>query len=110
MCAGMGQVFRHGICSGRAGRRLPRSPPARRQDDAAGIFPGVVAMRLPQFLLGMLVISGSVAAWAYLTTGSVWVALAWTAINATLLQVGYFVLLVRLIHLPLPGQPKQVAV
>jgi hypothetical protein len=67
-------------------------------------------MRLPQFLLGMLVISGSVAAWAYLTTGSVWVALAWTAINATLLQVGYFVLLVRMIHLPLPGQPKQVAV
>jgi hypothetical protein len=67
-------------------------------------------MRLPQFLLGMLVVSASVAAWAYLTTGSVWVALAWTAINATLLQVGYFALLVRLIHLSSPGEPKEMAV
>jgi hypothetical protein len=57
-------------------------------------------MYLPQFLVGMIATSGSLAIWAYCATGSAWVALAWTAMSAALLQVGYFLLLARLIYLP----------
>ncbi|RUZ75254.1 hypothetical protein EN943_21330 [Mesorhizobium sp. M7A.F.Ca.US.006.01.1.1] len=57
-------------------------------------------MYFPQFLVGMVATSGSLAIWICCETGSVGVALAWTAMNSALLQVGYFMLLARLIHLP----------
>ncbi|MFD2053786.1 exopolysaccharide production repressor protein [Mesorhizobium calcicola] len=55
-------------------------------------------MYFPQFLVGMFTTSGIVAVWAYMATGSIWKALAWTIIAAIVLQVGYFVLVVRLIY------------
>jgi hypothetical protein len=57
-------------------------------------------MDFPRFLLGMVVASAIVAAWAYVTTGSAWIALAWTALGATMAQVGYFALVVRMVHPP----------
>ena len=38
-----------------------------------------------------------VAVWTYMATGSFWEALAWTIAALVVLQVGYFVLVVRLI-------------
>ncbi|CAN7434477.1 exopolysaccharide production repressor protein [Mesorhizobium sp. LjRoot246] len=38
-----------------------------------------------------------VAVWTYLATGSFWEAFAWTIATLLILQVGYFVLVVRLI-------------
>ncbi|WP_348630099.1 MULTISPECIES: exopolysaccharide production repressor protein [unclassified Mesorhizobium] len=38
-----------------------------------------------------------VAAWTYMATGSFWEAFAWTIATLLVLQVGYFVLIVRLI-------------
>lgn len=55
-------------------------------------------MDFPRFLVGMAAVSATVAAWAYVATGSVWIALAWTALSATVIQLGYFALLVRRVY------------
>jgi exopolysaccharide production repressor protein len=55
-------------------------------------------MYFPQFLIGMSATSAVVAIWAYMATGSFWNALAWTILTLIVLQVGYFVLVVRLIY------------
>ncbi|WP_348641973.1 exopolysaccharide production repressor protein [Mesorhizobium sp. B2-4-19] len=39
-----------------------------------------------------------VAVWAYMATGSFWKALGWTIAVLVVLQVGYFVLVMRLIY------------
>lgn len=57
-------------------------------------------MYFPQFLIGMTTTSVSAAISAYLKTGSLWAALAWAAASAILLQIGYFVLVVRLVYRP----------
>jgi hypothetical protein len=57
-------------------------------------------MYFPQFLIGMTATSASVAISAYFKTGSPWVALAWGATSAVLLQIGYFSLVVRLVYQP----------
>jgi hypothetical protein len=94
----MGQGAWHGICccgATKAGliQGPVASPVVRRPFTVATMY-------FPQFLVGMVATSGSLAIWAYCATGSVWVALAWTAMSAALLQVGYFMLLARLIYLP----------
>ena len=54
-------------------------------------------MYFGQFLVGMSATSVVVAVWTYMATGSFWEALAWTIAVLVVLQVGYFVLVVRLI-------------
>ncbi|PTE06783.1 exopolysaccharide production repressor protein [Mesorhizobium helmanticense] len=54
-------------------------------------------MYFPQFLVGMVVTVCVIGAWTYEATGSVRIAVAWTALTAVLLQVGYFALFVRLV-------------
>ncbi|MFD2054658.1 exopolysaccharide production repressor protein [Mesorhizobium calcicola] len=39
-----------------------------------------------------------VAVWTYIATGSFWQALAWTIVTLLVLQVGYFLLVARLIY------------
>ncbi|WP_432431149.1 exopolysaccharide production repressor protein [Mesorhizobium loti] len=39
-----------------------------------------------------------VAVWTYMATGSFWEALAWTVVTLIILQVGYVVLVIRLIY------------
>ncbi|TIO10872.1 MAG: hypothetical protein E5X89_09410 [Mesorhizobium sp.] len=55
-------------------------------------------MNFPQFLVGMATASSIVALSTFLTTGSIWKALAWTIVTLIVLQVGYFVFVVRLIY------------
>ncbi|WP_214475244.1 exopolysaccharide production repressor protein [Mesorhizobium sp. dw_380] len=55
-------------------------------------------MYFGQFLVGMSATSAVVAVWTYLATGSFWAAFAWTVVSLLVLQVGYFVLVVRLIY------------
>ena len=57
-------------------------------------------MYFPQFLIGMTTTSASVAISAYFNTRSLWAALAWAVASAVLLQIGYFVLVVRLVYQP----------
>ena len=49
-------------------------------------------MLLPRFVVWMFTTSTVVAIWTYIATGSVWKALAWTALTLIVLQVGYFLL------------------
>jgi phosphotransferase system glucose/maltose/N-acetylglucosamine-specific IIC component len=55
-------------------------------------------MYFPQFLVGMLTTSSIVAVWVYMATGSIWKAMVWIIIAAIVLQVGYFVLVARLVY------------
>jgi exopolysaccharide production repressor protein len=55
-------------------------------------------MYFGQFLVGMSATAIVVAVWTYIATGSFWETLAWTIVTLLVLQVGYFVLVVRLIH------------
>jgi exopolysaccharide production repressor protein len=55
-------------------------------------------MNFPQFLVGMTTASSIVALSTFLRTGSIWTALAWTLLSLILLQIGYFVLVIRLIY------------
>lgn len=55
-------------------------------------------MYFGQFLVGMSATSIIVAVWTYIATGSFWQALAWTIAALLVLQVGYVVLVVRLIY------------
>ncbi|TJV41695.1 MAG: hypothetical protein E5Y02_17400 [Mesorhizobium sp.] len=55
-------------------------------------------MYFGHFLVGMSVTTVFIAVWTYLATGSFWEALAWTVVTLLVLQVGYFMLVVRLIY------------
>ena len=55
-------------------------------------------MYFGQFLVGMSATTIVVAVWTYRATGSFWQALAWTIGTLFVLQVGYFVLVARLIY------------
>ncbi|TIS95504.1 MAG: hypothetical protein E5W72_09760 [Mesorhizobium sp.] len=55
-------------------------------------------MNFPQFLVGMTTASLVVALSTFLATGSIWKALGWTVLTLIVLQVGYFVFVVRLIY------------
>jgi hypothetical protein len=57
-------------------------------------------MYFPQFLLGMFATSAVVAISAYMTTGSMWQALAWSILTLIVLQLGYFGLVVWTIYRP----------
>ena len=57
-----------------------------------------VSMYIGQFLVGMSATTIIVAVWTYMATGSLWKALAWTVAVLVILQVGYFVLVMRLIY------------
>lgn len=54
-------------------------------------------MYFGQFIVGMSATALIVAVWTYMITGSFWEAFAWTIATLLVLQVGYFVLIVRLI-------------
>jgi ABC-type transport system involved in cytochrome bd biosynthesis fused ATPase/permease subunit len=54
-------------------------------------------MYFGQFLVGMSATTVIVAVWTYMATGSFWEAFAWTIAVLVVLQVGYFVLVIRLI-------------
>ncbi|RWK35119.1 exopolysaccharide production repressor protein [Mesorhizobium sp.] len=55
-------------------------------------------MNFPQFLVGMTATSLVVALSTFLATGSIWKALGWTVLTSIVLQVGYFLSVVRLIY------------
>lgn len=55
-------------------------------------------MNFPRFLVGMTAASFVVALSTFWATGSVWRALAWTVLTLIVLQLGYFVFVVRLVH------------
>ncbi|TIP23761.1 MAG: hypothetical protein E5X67_31865 [Mesorhizobium sp.] len=55
-------------------------------------------MNFPQFLVGMTATSLVVALSTSLATGSIWKALGWTVLTSIVLQVGYFLSVVRLIY------------
>jgi exopolysaccharide production repressor protein len=55
-------------------------------------------MYFGQFLVGMSATTIVVAVWTYMATGSFWEALAWAVVTLVILQVGYFVLVARLIY------------
>ncbi|MGX9148373.1 exopolysaccharide production repressor protein [Mesorhizobium sp. 128a] len=55
-------------------------------------------MYFPQFVVGMAMTLVVVTTWAYLASGSVWKAVVWGICTAVLLQVGYFILVARLIY------------
>ncbi|TPJ34267.1 exopolysaccharide production repressor protein [Mesorhizobium sp. B2-6-5] len=64
-------------------------------------------MYFPQFLVGMFTTSGIVAVWGYMATGSIRKALVGTIIAAIVLQVGYFVLVARLIYQSLTDEKTE---
>ena len=59
-------------------------------------------MYFPQFLVGMLVTSFVAAIWTGVETGSGWVALGWAVLTLVVLQVGYVVLIIRLMLNQIP--------
>lgn len=61
-------------------------------------FRAVGKMYFPQFLTGSSLTSASIAVSTYIRTGSLWAALAWAAIGAVLLQIGYFTLVLRMVR------------
>ncbi|RUW28084.1 hypothetical protein EN858_01235 [Mesorhizobium sp. M4B.F.Ca.ET.215.01.1.1] len=59
-------------------------------------------MYFPQFLVGMLVTSFVVAIWIGVETGSGWVALGGALLTLVVLQVGYVLLIIRLVLNQIP--------
>ncbi|TIL26425.1 MAG: hypothetical protein E5Y32_17950 [Mesorhizobium sp.] len=55
-------------------------------------------MNFPQFLVGMIAAAFVVALSTFLATGSIWKALGWTVLTLIVLQLGYFLSVVRLIY------------
>jgi hypothetical protein len=87
------------LFGGERSEQLDRGEPLRTAVKFAGRLEK--AMYFPQFLIGMFATSGVVVTWVYMATGSVWKALAWTVFTSAILQLGYFVLVVRLIYKPI---------
>ncbi|RWA65437.1 hypothetical protein [Mesorhizobium sp.] len=55
-------------------------------------------MYFPQFLVGMTATLLVVLGWTYGSTGSVWASLGWTFLAGVVLQAGYFVAVLWLVH------------
>ncbi len=55
-------------------------------------------MYFPQFLVGMTATLLVLLGWTYASTGSVWQSLGWTFLAGVVLQVGYFVAVLWLVH------------
>ncbi|WP_246680668.1 exopolysaccharide production repressor protein [Mesorhizobium sp. B3-1-9] len=55
-------------------------------------------MYFPQFLVGMVATLLVILGWTYASTGSVWMAIGWTFLAAVVLQAGYFVAVLWLVH------------
>ncbi|TGP20384.1 hypothetical protein EN827_24740 [Mesorhizobium sp. M1D.F.Ca.ET.184.01.1.1] len=55
-------------------------------------------MYFPQFLVGMTATLLVVLGWTYASTGSVWESLGWTFLAGVVLQAGYFVAVLWLVH------------
>jgi len=55
-------------------------------------------MYFPQFLVGMTATLLVVLGWTFVSTGSMWEALGWTFLAGVVLQAGYFVAVLWLVH------------
>ena len=55
-------------------------------------------MYFPQFLVGMVATLLVILGWTFMSTGSLWTAIGWTFLAAVVLQVGYFVAVLWLVH------------
>ena len=55
-------------------------------------------MYFPQFLVGMVATLLVILGWTFMSTGSVWAAIGWTFLAAVVLQAGYFVAVLWLVH------------
>ncbi|WP_245468153.1 MULTISPECIES: hypothetical protein [unclassified Mesorhizobium] len=55
-------------------------------------------MYFPQFLVGMTATLLVLLGWTYASTGSVWESLGWTFLAGVVLQAGYFVAVLWLVH------------
>jgi hypothetical protein len=55
-------------------------------------------MYFPQFLVGMAATLLVILGWTFASTGSIWAALGWTVLAAVVLQAGYFVAVLWLVH------------
>ncbi|RWF40990.1 MAG: hypothetical protein EOS46_28765 [Mesorhizobium sp.] len=87
--------------------RLARHLLLWRGGHRAVLIQRLATMHFRQFLIGMTATSASVALAACFRTGSPWVALAWAAASAILLQTGYFMLIVR--EICRPAVPERTA-
>ncbi|RUU06494.1 hypothetical protein EOD23_13545 [Mesorhizobium sp. USDA-HM6] len=55
-------------------------------------------MYFPQFLVGMMATLLVLLGWTYASTGSIWASLGWTFLAGVVLQAGYFVAVLWLVH------------
>ncbi|CDX18041.1 conserved hypothetical protein [Mesorhizobium plurifarium] len=55
-------------------------------------------MYFPQFLVGMAATLLVILGWTFMSTGSGWMAIGWTFLAAVVLQAGYFVAVLWLVH------------
>lgn len=55
-------------------------------------------MQFPRFLVGMSATLLVILGWTYASTGSIWASLGWTVLAAIVLQAGYFLLVLVLVH------------
>ena len=55
-------------------------------------------MYFPQFLVGMTATLLAVLGWTFASTGSIWESLGWTFLAGVVLQAGYFVAVLWLVH------------
>jgi hypothetical protein len=55
-------------------------------------------MYFPQFLVGMVATLLVILGWTFMSTGSVWMAVGWTFLAAVVLQAGYFMAVLWLVH------------
>ncbi|RWK03294.1 hypothetical protein [Mesorhizobium sp.] len=55
-------------------------------------------MHFPQVLTGMFTTAAIVWTWVYLASGSFWKAVAWAIVTLIVVQLGYFVMVVRLVY------------
>lgn len=67
-------------------------------DDRIWSGRSVGQMYFPQFLVGMVATLLVILGWTFMSTGSVWVAIGWTFLAAVVLQAGYFVAVLWLVH------------
>lgn len=66
-------------------------------------------MYFPQFLVGMTATLLVVLGWTYASTGSVWESLGWTFLAGVVLQAGYFVAVLWLVHAESRGTDESKA-
>ncbi|MDX8440588.1 hypothetical protein [Mesorhizobium australafricanum] len=67
-------------------------------DDRTWSRHSVGQMYFPQFLVGMVATLLVILGWTYSSTGSIWMAIGWAFLAAVVLQAGYFVAVLWLVH------------